>query len=84
MEEVGGSDTNRMAGPREQVLVSCGDVEYLVRNVAQENCDLQGRDGAARASVGIAVHCSGAGMGRTKSLCSSNDVQACLRGAQPV
>ena len=35
VEEVGGGDTNGMAGPHEQVLVSHGDVEYLVHDVAQ-------------------------------------------------
>ena len=35
VEEVGGGDANGMAGPHEQVLVSHGDVEYLVHDVAQ-------------------------------------------------
>ena len=40
MEEVGGGDTNGMAGPREQVLVSHGNVEHLVREVTQDDGDL--------------------------------------------
>jgi hypothetical protein len=55
-----------------------------VRDVAQKDGDLRSRDEAAFASAGIAVHRSGAVMGRTKATCSPNDVQAGLRRAQPV
>jgi hypothetical protein len=37
MEEVGGRDANGMAGPCKQVLVSCGYVEHLVRDMTQED-----------------------------------------------
>ena len=55
-----------MAGPREQVLVSRGDVEYFVHDVAQEDGNLRGRDEVAFAGVGVAVHRGGAVAGRTK------------------
>jgi hypothetical protein len=40
MEEVGGRDVNGMAGPRKQVLVSCGDVKHFVCDMAHEDGDL--------------------------------------------
>ncbi len=63
VEEVGGGDANGVAGPCEQVLVPLGDVEYLLRDVAQEDRNLRGRDEAAFARGGVAVHRGGAVMG---------------------
>ena len=59
MEEVGGGDADGMAGPREQVLVSYGNVKHLVRDVMQEDGNLQGRDEAAFTGRLIAVHHGG-------------------------
>ena len=84
MEEVCCGDTNGVAGPCEQVLVSRGDVEDLVCDMAQEDGYLRCCDKAAFASVGVAVHRGGAVNERTKASRSPDDVQAGLRGAQPV
>ena len=84
VEEVGGGDANGVAGPCVQVFVPLGDVEYLLRNMAQEDRDLRGRDEAALAGVGILVHRGGAVGRQTKAPRSPDDVQAGLRGAQPV
>ena len=60
MEEVGGGDTNGMAGQREQVLVSHGNVKHLVRDVMQEDGDLRGHDEVVFIGGRIVVHHGGA------------------------
>ena len=84
VEKVGGGDTNGMAGPHEQVLVSYRNVEHLVHNVMQEDGDLRGRDEAAFAGAWIAIHRGGAVGWQAKATCSPDDVQAGLHGAQTV
>ncbi len=84
MEEVGGRDANGMARPRKQVLVSCGNVGHLVRDMTQEDGDLQGRDESAFTGGGIAVHRGGAVGRRAEAPHLPDDVKAGLRGAHPV
>jgi hypothetical protein len=60
MEEVGGRDANGVAGPRKQVLVSCGNVEHLVRDMTQEDGDLRGCDESACTGGVVMVHRGGA------------------------
>ena len=63
-----------MAGPRKQVFVAGGYVEYFVCHVTEEGGNLGGSDEAALSRGMIAVYCSGAVGRRRETLCSPYDV----------
>lgn len=83
MEEVGSSDANRVAGPREQVLVSGGDVEDFVGDVPEENGELGSCDLASFPSGRVEVDRSWTVAGSAKAFCAPDYVEAGLCGAHP-
>ena len=84
MEEVHGSDPDRMAGPCNEVLVVGWDVKDLVGNLPEEGGHLGGCDQPAQAVVWVAVDRCRVVVWRIEAPCASGDVEAGLYGAHPV
>ena len=84
VEEVRGRDTDRVAGPCEEVLVPGRYVEDLSGDVSKKRGNLGHSDLLSLACGGVMIHCCGMFTGRTQVPRTADDVQTGLCGAHPV